>query len=82
MINKKKYHEIKNYIKVLSRPQIKQLCDDMELTDDEKKLLLETYDGFSVTKICMTHYISNYTYTNNMHIIYSKINNYLVFTSK
>ena len=77
MISKDNYHNIKRYVKHLSKPQIKQLCSDMELTDLETNLLLSSYDGELVVKVCMDNYISETTYTKYIKIIYSKVYNYL-----
>lgn len=82
MITKDEYHKLKAEIKLLSKPEIKKLCEDMELTDYEKSLLMSSYNGESVVKICMEHYISNYTYNIDIKTIYTKIKNYLNFSHK
>ena len=45
MIDKKTYLEMKRYIKCLSRKNIVDICDEIELTQIERNLLLRFYDG-------------------------------------
>ena len=76
MITKENYHKTKRYVKALSKPQIKELCADMELNDLEAKLLISSYDGESVIKICMDNYICESAYTKYIKMVYSKVYNY------
>jgi hypothetical protein len=79
MIGKEDYHKIKKYIKNLSRPQIKQLCSDMELNTIETNLLLSSYDGDMIVKVCLDNYISETTYTKYIKKVYSKVYNYFLY---
>jgi len=76
MISKSDYHKLKRYLKVQSKVQILHLKDELQLNDEESKLLLSWYDGDSVVKTCMNNYMSSDTYTNHLKKIFSKIYNY------
>lgn len=81
MITKADYHKTKHYVKLLSKPQVRQLCSDMELNSLESKLVLSSYDNEMVVKFCMDNYISESAYTKYIKNVYSKIYNYLVYTN-
>lgn len=76
MINKSDYHKLKKYLRLMSRPQVRDLIKKMELSDEESKLFLSWYDGDTVVKTCMENYISEDTYTNHLKKIFSKVYNY------
>ena len=76
MITKSDYHRLKKYLKVLSKPQLRNLISEMELSKDEENLLLSWYNGDSVIKTCMENYICEDTYTSYLKKIFSKIYNY------
>ncbi len=79
MITKDNYHRVKHYLKSLSKPQVKNLCVDMELSEFEKNLLLAMYDNELVTKICMDNFICETTYNKYIKSIYTKVYNYLIY---
>lgn len=79
MISKRDYHRLKKYLRLLSKPQLRSLISDMELSKDEENLLLSWYDGDSVIKTCMENYISEDTYTNYLKKIFSKIYHYFEY---
>lgn len=60
----------------MSKPQVRDLIEKMELSDEESKLFLSWYDGDTVVKTCMENYISEDTYTNHLKKIFSKVYNY------
>jgi hypothetical protein len=76
MINKSNYHKLKRYLKVQSKVQIEDLIRTLELNEDETSLLRSWYNGDTVVKTCMEHYICEDTYTNHLKKIFSKIYNY------
>lgn len=76
MLDKKTYLSLKKDIRCCCRNNIKQLCDDMELNDFERKLLCKFYDGDMVDKVCLELCISKPTYTKCMKILFSKIYDY------
>lgn len=76
MINKSDYHKLKKYLRLMSKPQVRDLIEKMELSDEESKLFLSWYDGDTVVKTCMENYISEDTYTNHLKKIFSKVYNY------
>lgn len=76
MINKSDYHKLKKYLRLMSKPQVRDLIEKMELSDEESKLFLSWYDGDTVVKTCMENYISEDTYTNYLKKIFSKVYNY------
>lgn len=81
MITKENYHKLKKHIRTLSRPQVKQLCLEMELDDMETKLLLSSYDKDLVVKICMDNFICESAYKKYIKLIYSKVYNYFQYTN-
>lgn len=76
MIDKETYFKIKHHIRLLSKPQLRKLIEDMELNDREASLLLATYDEQTCTKICMDNFMCETSYRENMKCIYSKIKHY------
>lgn len=81
MINKDNYRKTKIYIKNLSRPQVKELCDNLEFNDLERNILMGVYDGDLVVKICMNNFICEATYAKYVKIVFSKVYNYLNYTN-
>lgn len=79
MITNEEYSKLKKYLKTLSKPEIRQLADDMELKESEKDVLLSIYNGDTVVKICMDNYISDFKFHTDKKLLYSRINNYLKF---
>lgn len=76
MIDKKTYLEMKRYIKCISRKNIVDICDEIELTQFERNLLLRFYDGDMVQAISMDLCISPSTFTKYLKKILSKIYHY------
>lgn len=76
MISKSLYLQLKKDIKCLCRKNVIKLCDDMELNETERLMLLDCYDGMSVTHTSMSLHISEKTYNKYMKILFSKINDY------
>lgn len=76
MLDKKTYLSMKRDIKCMCRNHVKNLCENMELDEFEKKILMNFYNGEKVQKTCMGLGISQPTYTTCMKIILSKINDY------
>lgn len=79
MLTKTNYHKIKHYLKSLSKPQIKDLCSNLELSEFEKTILLSTYDNELVSKICMDNFICETTYNKYIKSVYTKIYNYFIY---
>lgn len=73
MIDKSTYIQMKRDIKCLCRKDLLDLCDEMELTQIERNLLLRFYDGDMVQSVCMDMCISRPTYTKYMKTLLSKI---------
>lgn len=76
MIGKKEYLALKRDIKCFCRPNILKLCDDMELSETERKLLIDFYNGEMVQHTCMELSITAPTYNKNMRVLFSKIYDY------
>ena len=76
MIDKKTYLNLKKEIRCLSYNNILKLCDDMQLNDEERTLLLAFYDKKKYIQVCMEQNIGKNTYTNHMKILFTKIYNY------
>lgn len=76
MIDKKTYLQMKKDLKCLCRRDLSELCDEMELNDFEKKLLLKFYNGDKVPKICMDLCISQGMFTIYLKTVFSKIHHY------
>lgn len=76
MINKSDYHKLKKYLRVQPKVQILHFIDAIQLNDEEAKLLISWYNGDTVVKTCMEHYICQDTYTNHLKKVFSKICNY------
>ena len=76
MIDKKLYLQLKRDIRCFCRQNIVKLCDDMELTEMERQLLLDYYDNKSVVQTSMELCISQKTYSRYMRVLFSKIYDY------
>lgn len=76
MIDKKIYHDLKKVIKCLCRKNVIKLCDEVELNNEERKLLMSFYDGNSRTTTCIDLGISETYYNKHLKIILSKIYDY------
>lgn len=76
MISKDVYLDTKRWVKCLCRTNLKQLCDDMELTEYEKELIMGYYDNKTIINQCMNLNISKGKYTSDLKMICTKINNY------
>lgn len=76
MLDKKTYLSMKRYIKCMCRSHVKTLCENMELDDFEKSLVMRFYDGEKVEKTCIDLGISQPTYTVCLKTVMSKINDY------
>lgn len=76
MLEKKKYLFLKKEIRCMCRKNVTKLCDDMELNDEERDLLLYFYDGKSKVQTCIDLCVSATYYNNHMKTLFSKINDY------
>lgn len=76
MIDKKEYLSLKKEIKCMCRKNVLKLCDDMEITDIERKILLDFYNDETAISTCIDLAISNKTYTTKMRVLFSKIKDY------
>lgn len=76
MINKQEYLDTKREIKCLCRPNILKIANNMELSEYEKELLINMYDGKTKVQTCMEKNISASKYNDDMKILINKIYNY------
>lgn len=76
MLDKTTYLNLKKEVKCLCRKKVITLCDEMELSEEERKLLMYFYDGKTRVQTCMEMCVSPTYYNNHMKILFSKINNY------
>lgn len=76
MINKELYLQLKKEIKCLCRKNVVKMCDDMELNETERTLLLDFYDNKTVTHTSINLCISQKTYSKYMRTLFSKIHDY------
>ena len=76
MIDKNTYLNLKTEIKHLCRKNIIELCDNMELNQEERQLLINFYDNKSRIQTCMEMGMSQDTYTTHMKLLFTKIHNY------
>lgn len=76
MISKDVYLDTKRWVKCLCRTNLKQMCDNMELTDYERSLIIGYYDGETIVSQCMKLNISKGKYTYDLKTICSKIYDY------
>lgn len=76
MIDKKLYLQLKRDIRCLCRPNLLKLCDDMDLNETERKLLVDFYDNQTVTYTTFDLHISATTYHKYMKELFCKINDY------
>lgn len=76
MLDKTTYLNLKKEVKCLCRKNVITLCDEMELSEEERKLLMYFYDGKTRVQTCMEMCVSPTYYNNHMKILFSKINNY------
>ena len=76
MIDKNTYLSLKREIKHLCRKNIIELCDNMELNQEERQLLINFYDNKSRIQTCMEMGMSQDTYTTHMKLLFTKIYNY------
>lgn len=76
MLDKKAYLDLKKEVKCLCRKNVISLCDEIELNEEERKLLMYFYDGKSKVQTCMDLSVSPTYYNNHMKILFTKINDY------
>lgn len=76
MINKKLYLQLKRDIRCLCRPNLLKLCDEVELNDFERSLLIELYENKTAVDVCMRYNLNKNSYTAYMKKILTKIYNY------
>ena len=76
MLDKKSYLDMKKYLKCLCRKNALQLCEDMQLTEYERDLLLSLCDNKSRIQTSMNLSISIGKYTTDMKNLMNKIYNY------
>lgn len=76
MLDKKTYLDLKREIRYLCKKNVIKLCDDMELTEDERTLLMHFYNNDSKNKTCMEMNIGTTTYSKYMKVLFTKINDY------
>ena len=76
MIDKNTYLNLKREIKCLCRKNVVKLCDEVELNENERKLLLSFYDDDSRTSTCMKLAISEMYYKQHLKMIMNKIHDY------
>ena len=76
MINKKEYFDLKKEIKCLCRNNVLTLCDEMNLNEEERNLLLYFYDGKSRIQTCIELTMGTTYYSKHMRILFNKIYDY------
>lgn len=76
MIERNEYFNLKREIKTLSYNNILKLYEEMQLDDEERKLLDNFYRNKSRVQTCMEIGMSFDTYTKHMKLLFTKINNY------
>ena len=76
MIDKNTYLSLKREIKCLCRKNVVKICDEVELNDKERELLLSFYDDDSRTSTCMKLSISELYYKQHLKMIMNKIYDY------
>ena len=76
MIDKKLYIQLKKEVRCLCRKNLLKMCEDMELNNFEKDLLLDFYDNKTVVEICMKHNINKNSYIRYIKNIFNKIYDY------
>lgn len=76
MLDKKTYLDLKKEVKCLCRKNVVLLCDEVELNDEERDLLMYFYEGKTRVQTCMDLCISPTYYNNHMKILFAKINDY------
>ena len=76
MIDKKIYHDLKKVIKCLCRRNVIKICDEVELNDEERDLLMSFYEDDSRTTTCMKLSISETYYNKHLKMILNKIYDY------
>lgn len=76
MLDKKEYLQMKRDIKCLCRKNLIKLCDDMELNETERTMLIDFYDGQMIQYTCMNLCITAPTYNKYMRTLFCKIKDY------
>lgn len=76
MIDKTTYLNLKKEIKRLCRKNVVKLCDEVELNDNERELLMSFYDDDSRTSTCIKLSISDKYYKTHLKMIFNKIYDY------
>lgn len=76
MLDKKSYLSLKKEIRFLCRKNVVALCDNMELNEEERVLLMNFYDGKSEIETCMELSVSHKYYLSHMRMLFAKINDY------
>lgn len=76
MLDKREYLNLKKEIKCLCRKNVIDLCDKMELNQEERDMLMYFYDGKTRARTCIDLCISSTYYSEHMKILFNKINDY------
>ncbi len=76
MIDRQTYFNLKREIKLFSYNNIVRLCDEMNLEQNERDLLLDFYKDKTQTQVCMERGMCPTTYSKRMKMLFTKIYNY------
>lgn len=76
MLDKKTYLNLKKEIRCLCRKNVITLCDDMELNEEERNLLMYFYDGKTKIQTCMELGFGTTYYSEHLRLLFEKINDY------
>lgn len=76
MLDKNTYLGMKRQVRCSCRPTIATLCESMGLSDYEKTLLLDFYDGKLRIQTCMEQGVSEKKYSKDLKKVFCKINDY------
>ena len=76
MIDKETYFNLKSEIRLTPYTSIIKLCEEMNLDDEEQRLLLDFYKGKKVIQICMESAMCPNTFTYRLKKLLTKIYNY------
>lgn len=76
MLDKNEYLQMKRDIKCLCRKNLIKLCDDMELNELERTMLIDFYDSQMIQYTCIKLCITAPTYNKYMKTLFCKIKDY------
>lgn len=76
MLEKSIYMNAKRRLKCLCKTNLTTMCDEMELNDYERKILLSFYNGDKVVQTCLDLGISHTTYTKDLRQVFAKVIDY------